>query len=639
MLDRFVSARLLTTGADTIEVSHEALLVAWPRLAGWLARDRDGLRLHRQLTQSANAWADADADEAQLLRGTRLQAIAEWALDPDHRTELNATERRFLDESVTHAEAERVAARRRARRAQQAALLIGGLAVAAAILAVVALNARQSAIHARDQALSRQVAIEATNVANSDPALAMQLALTAFRVSATTQATSALLDSSAGEMSTRMLGPIGPTALALDGDGRIFVVVSANANRARLYRAGAPLPRLAATLTIGRGTGQSYAVALSASGRLLATGTTAGEVTLWDLSTITLPAAIAKLSVPGGIDALAFTPSGDRLAAASGTGRVDQWSLRETSAPTALPPLNVPGHPSLGSVAYSPNGHAIATVGGTGALAVWNLTGARPRLVTRRTVAPSQMTTVAYSPDGSTLVAGAHNATLWHWPVRPDGAPTGTGQPLHGFANWIDSIAFSRDGQYLAVGSSDNTARIWRTSDWSDIATLNDVSPVEGIGFTVGDHAVATVDENGTTRLWPFPPQASYRTTGAPYTINYTTSGHELAAVTGGPHGQVEIWNTSDPWHPHHVSSITMPPAFGPVAAVGAMSRDGKLLAVGNAKGAVQEYALEPLGHGHAVGRLLDRRPPVDRAGQLQSDRQAVVGRGRRRHGPPVQRQ
>ncbi|MBV9594079.1 MAG: helix-turn-helix domain-containing protein [Actinobacteria bacterium] len=610
VLDRFISARLVTAGADTLEISHEALLDAWPRLAGWLARDRAGLRVHRQLTEAANAWADADGDDAQLLRGTRLQVIAEWAADTDHADELNATERRFLDESVARTEAERAATRRRTRRTQQLAGLIAALALAAVALAVVALNARQSAVSARDQAQSRQVAIEATNVASTDPALAMQLALAAFRISPTTQATSALLDSSAGEMPTRVLGPIGPTALTLDGSGQSFAVVSGEPNQARLYRLGGNLPHRTATFTIGHGAGQTYAATLNPRGRLLAIGAASGALTLWDVSTPGRPMQLARQLVRGGVNGLAFSTTGGRLAVAAGTGTISQWSLRGTSAPIALPPLSAPGHPSLRAVAYSPNGQAIAAVGDSGELDVWNLAGGRTRLVTRLTVAPSQMTTVAYSPDGSTLIAGAHDATLWHWPVGPTGAPVGPGQPLHGFANWIDSVAFSHDGRYLAAGSSDNSARIWQTSDWTDIATLPDVSPVDSIGFTVGDQAVATVDENGTTRLWPFPPPASYQTVGAPYTIDYTAGGRELAAVTGGSSGQVQLWNTSDPWRPYHFSSITMPAAFGPVAAVGALTPDGKLLTVGDAKADVQLYALDSAGHGHPVGPVLTGAHP-----------------------------
>lgn len=611
VVNRFISARLLTAGEGTIEISHESLITAWPRLAEWLARDRAGLRLHRQLTQSANAWAQTSRDEGQLLRGVRLEAIADWARDRDHRAECNETEVRFLDASVQRAQDERAAERRRTRRTQQAAALIGVLALAAVVLAVVTLNARRSAIHARDQALSRQVAIEANTATGSDPSLAMQLAVAAFRISPTVQARSALLDASAGEPVTRILGPLGPTVLALDGNGDLFAVISSNTNQARLYRAGAGQPRLLASFTTGPTTGQTLASAISANGRLLAAGTTSGAVTLWNLSAPGRPTSIARLSVKGGVEGLAFAPDGERLAAATATGTVAQWSLTGTSDPAALTPLTIRGKPVLGGVAYSPNGRSIAAVGAGGALAVWNV-GMRPaRLLAQLTVAPTQMTSVAYSPDGRTLVAGAQDLTLWHWPVGPTGAPEGKGLPLHGFANWIDSLAFSLDGRYLAAGSSDNTIHIWRIGDWSHVATLTDIAPVTGIGFTGADRTLATVDEDGVTRLWHFPPPAGDQTAGPPYTIDYTADGHELAAVTGGPDGQVQIWNTADPSRPSQVSSITTPAAFGPVAAVGAMTQNGRLVAVGNAKAAVQVYAVDASGHAHAVGPPLTGAHPA----------------------------
>ena len=609
LLDRFVAGRLLTAGSGVVELSHEALISAWPRLTEWLARDRAGLRMHRQLTQAANVWADADRDEALLLHGPRLQAITEWALEPGQRVELNDTEQQFFEASSRRAQAERAAERRRRRRGQQLAGLIAALALAAIVFAVLALVARQSAIHARDQALSRQVAVEASDLAGADPGLAMQLAAAAFRISPTTEATSALLDASAAEMPTRILGPIGPTLLASDGSGGVFAVVASSSARARIYRpdTGTAAPRLLGTLT---GITDADAVAFDASGRVLAMGNAAGRVTLWSLAHPARPVEIARLHVRGGAEALAFSLNGSRLAAATGAGAVAQWSLSPDAAPDALPSLTVPGRPSLAAVTYSPSGRALATVGAGGALAVWKL-AARPALLARVTVAATQMTTVAYSPDGSTLVAGAHDLTLWHWGVGSNGAPTTPAQALHGFANWIDSLAFSHDGRYLAAGSSDNTVRIWQTGTWSQTATFTDVSPVTGIAFVAGDRTLATVDENGTTRLWPFPPPTSDQTVGPAYTIDYTSDGDELAAVTGGARGRVEIWDTRNAWQPYRVASITMPPAFGPVAAVGAMTPDGKLLAVGNAKADVQEYALDGSGHAQPVGPLLTGAHPA----------------------------
>ena len=62
VIDAYGAARLLAfdhdqaTRTPTIEVAHEALLRAWPRLRRWLDEDRDGLRLHRHLTMAASAW-------------------------------------------------------------------------------------------------------------------------------------------------------------------------------------------------------------------------------------------------------------------------------------------------------------------------------------------------------------------------------------------------------------------------------------------------------------------------------------------------------------------------------------------------------------------------------------------------------
>src|ERR1700739_2178219 len=100
--------------------------------------------------------------------------------------------------------------------------LVRGLvlfALAMTVLASIASREHNSTINARDSVLSQYVALEARNLQSSDPALAMQLALIAHRMFPTPQARSALLDVTAGEMPTRLLGPAGETDLALGDDG------------------------------------------------------------------------------------------------------------------------------------------------------------------------------------------------------------------------------------------------------------------------------------------------------------------------------------------------------------------------------------------------------------------------------------
>ena len=58
--DAFIAARLLTTneiaGTTTIEVSHEALIREWPRLAGWLREAREDIRLQQTISKDAAEW-------------------------------------------------------------------------------------------------------------------------------------------------------------------------------------------------------------------------------------------------------------------------------------------------------------------------------------------------------------------------------------------------------------------------------------------------------------------------------------------------------------------------------------------------------------------------------------------------------
>ncbi|MDE3130820.1 MAG: hypothetical protein KGL16_06665, partial [Acidobacteriota bacterium] len=101
-----------------------------------------------------------------------------------------------------------------ARRRAYPRWLIRGLvifAIGMTVFAAVASREHHGAENARDAALSRLVALRSLTLRSRDPSLAMQLALVAYRLAQTTDARSALLDATAGEMPTRLLGRPGRT--------------------------------------------------------------------------------------------------------------------------------------------------------------------------------------------------------------------------------------------------------------------------------------------------------------------------------------------------------------------------------------------------------------------------------------------
>ncbi|WP_035773058.1 BTAD domain-containing putative transcriptional regulator, partial [Arthrobacter sp. Br18] len=69
IVDRLVDARLLTADEESVQLSHEALAWAWPRLKEWLADDVEGQRLMRHLGSAAAAWEAMGRPDSELYRG------------------------------------------------------------------------------------------------------------------------------------------------------------------------------------------------------------------------------------------------------------------------------------------------------------------------------------------------------------------------------------------------------------------------------------------------------------------------------------------------------------------------------------------------------------------------------------------
>ncbi|MEO7196719.1 MAG: ATP-binding protein, partial [Pseudonocardiaceae bacterium] len=84
VVDAFTQARLLTQDQDTVEITHEALLRAWPRLRQWIDTDQAGNLIRQELDEAAAVWDRDRHDTAGLYRGSRLDAARTWASSNAH---------------------------------------------------------------------------------------------------------------------------------------------------------------------------------------------------------------------------------------------------------------------------------------------------------------------------------------------------------------------------------------------------------------------------------------------------------------------------------------------------------------------------------------------------------------------------
>ena len=338
---------------------------------------------------------------------------------------------------------------RYARRIRPVRTAVTGFALLAAIggsigpaLAVHYDNAAQvqhaQAERAQDIATANQLATEAEQVSAANPSLAAQLLLAAYR-----------LDPQSQDLAWRLVSTESETLSAAENVGGTFD-------------------------TLGG------AVAFSPDGATLATvGDGRNAVILWSVGTAAGPRRLGQpltIANSGSVDAVAFSPDGTILAAASvgnyGYGTVVLWEVSDPARPRRISqPLTIGtvGDPysTLGyvySLTFSPDGKTLAAAAGftggdngVGTVTLWNVSDlARPRqLISQPLTAGGSDTvdTVAFSPDGQTLAVGASSPgnTVTLWSLSDPARPRRISPPLpiaSGEGGGVYSLAFSPDGKH-----------------------------------------------------------------------------------------------------------------------------------------------------------------------------------------------
>ena len=588
LLDRWVEQRLLTVDETTVEIAHEALLSAWPRLRDWIDADRASLRIHRQLTDATRSWQQSAGDPQLLLRGARLAAAEEWSADPDHRRGLNQVETKFLQASASVAVREQALERRRSRRLRILLAAACSLLVVSAILVGYLLDQRRVVERQRDDAVSRRVATDADRLRDVDPNLAMQLALAAYRIAPTTEARSSLVESSAMPTSTRLLATSGVLqAVATTADGRTLAAGGAGGQVGIWDVSSRSRSRRLATVPGATGASPTvFAVAVSPDGRTLATGGSDGHLRLWSLADPARPRLPATLVGATGaqptIYAIAIAPDGRTLASGGADGVVRRWDVEAPGAPRPLGTLKGPTD-YVQAVAFSPDGGRLAAGSADTHVYRWNLrTSAALPILTGPTKA---VLAVAFSPDGRLLAAGSADKGLHLW-----SATSGRPQPtLLGATTWINAVAFSPDSARIAAGGSDNVVRLWAVGNRrSPVATLPHPGPVTAVQFTDGGRTLATSAADGAVRLWQLPGTAVGTTGDSVFSLQYTAGGDRLAVSGGSVDDAVRTWDVHDPRHPRLVGPTLSAPRDAPLTGAMAVSPDGGTVAAGSIDGTVR---------------------------------------------------
>ena len=256
------------------------------------------------------------------------------------------------------------------------------------------------------------------------------------------------------------------------------------------------------------------AVAFSANGKLIVSGSADKTVRLWEAETGKLRRARDEHTAP--VNIVAFSLEGKRFWSASRENNMlrswysrdgGRWSTKTSSADIVK---------SITTVAFSQYGETFAqavemtmAVKDQFKFAVFlseTDTGndLAPDILTKHR---EKITALTISPSGEYLATGSSDWTIEVWKVtdREPPTPVNFGSPLwilKGHAGTVTSVAFSPSSKMLASGSADQRVRLWDLTTGKHLHTFsNHTSKISALTFT-RDDVLASGSSDGTAFIW-----------------------------------------------------------------------------------------------------------------------------------------
>jgi WD40 repeat protein len=588
LVTHLASSRLVVTnrhqssGEETVELVHEALIRSWKRLRQWMQIDGEFRLWQEQLRTNKRQWEESNCDQEMVLRGKALADADYW--QHQRREELSLGEQIFVCQSLALRDRQIKYHKRR----QQLTIMVltGGLLITLGLVALIKWQGQQSNIREIEALSKSSEALFATNnklealveairakrtlkmLGNSSPATAgiVNLALN--------QATYGLVEYNRFSAHTD-----GVRRVSFSPDGKTIASIPEN-GIVKLWNANGVLK----TTITGDGATIND-VSFSPNSQTIALASNNKTIQIWSINGSLKKTIIGHSA---GVTSISFSPNGQIIASASNDKTIKIWDINGNLKKTIV------GHSAgVTNISFSPDSQFIASASNDKTIKIWDISGNLKKTISGHS---AEINSVSFSPDGQTIASASNDKTIKTWDIN--GNPKKT---ISGHSAEVNSVSFSPDGQIMASSSADKTVKIW-DSNGTLLSTLEGHGDIVwAVKFSPDGQTIASASWDSTVRLW------HYRN---PLLI--TLSGHIAGAsvVSFSPDGKT-IASASDDqtvrlWNPDGTLLKTFNGHRGRVYDV-AFSPDGKTVASAAADQTVRLWNLDGTllksltGHGAAV--------------------------------------